>query len=45
MKFAQLTGVKAMIESFPLEKANEAFQSMMQSKVKFRAVIEMNHEK
>ena len=42
MKFAQLTGVKAMIETFPLDKANEAFKHMMENKAKFRVVLVMN---
>jgi len=40
-KFSQLMGVKSMIEVFPLEKAQEAFDHMASSKVKFRSVIQI----
>lgn len=39
--FAQLHDVKCMIEKFPLEKANEAYERMMSGKVRFRAVLVM----
>lgn len=39
LKFSALTGVKARIETFKLEKAEEAFGKMMANKVRFRAVI------
>jgi D-arabinose 1-dehydrogenase-like Zn-dependent alcohol dehydrogenase len=39
LSFSLLTGVRAMIESFPLERATEAFESMMSGKVRFRAVL------
>jgi propanol-preferring alcohol dehydrogenase len=42
LNFAHLSGVKPMIETFPLEKANEAFKHMMDNKVKFRCVLVMN---
>ncbi|MHB1927323.1 MAG: hypothetical protein ACYCRD_08675 [Leptospirillum sp.] len=32
MKFACLTGVGAMVERFSLEKAEEAYQGMIQNK-------------
>jgi propanol-preferring alcohol dehydrogenase len=37
--FSKMTGVKARIETFPLEKAEEAWQRMMANKVRFRAVL------
>lgn len=41
MNFSHLTGIKSMIEVFPLEKANEAFQKMMENKVRFRSVLKI----
>jgi D-arabinose 1-dehydrogenase-like Zn-dependent alcohol dehydrogenase len=39
LKFAAATGVRAMIETFPLERASEAYERMMSGKVRFRAVL------
>ena len=39
LKFSALTGVKARIETFKLENAEDAFGKMMANKVRFRAVI------
>ena len=39
LNFCALTGVRAMIETFPLEKASDAFERMMSNKVRFRAVL------
>ncbi len=39
LKFAAATGVRAMIETFPLERASEAYDRMMSGKVRFRAVL------
>lgn len=39
MRFSALTGVKPRTETFKLEQAEEAFQKMMASKVRFRAVL------
>ena len=39
--FAQLHNINCLIEKFPLEKANEAFEHMMSGKARFRAVITM----
>ena len=39
MNFSALTGVRPRIETFKLEQAEEAFQAMMASKVRFRAVL------
>jgi propanol-preferring alcohol dehydrogenase len=41
MRFAARTGVRPVIEMFPLEKAEEAFGKMMGNKVRFRAVLAM----
>ena len=41
LNFSVLTGVRSMNESFPLEKANEAFERMMSGKARFRAVLTM----
>ncbi len=39
MAFSALTGVRPRIETFGLEKAEEAFQKVMANKVRFRAVL------
>ncbi len=39
LNFCALTGVRAMIETFPLEKAADAFERTMSNKVRFRAVL------
>ncbi|KAL9040130.1 MAG: hypothetical protein Q9180_002102 [Flavoplaca navasiana] len=39
--FARLHNVNCMIEKFPLEKANEAYEHMKDGKARFRAVITM----
>jgi len=41
LRFAELTGVRPMIETYPLEKAAEAYARMMSGKVQFRAVLTM----
>jgi D-arabinose 1-dehydrogenase-like Zn-dependent alcohol dehydrogenase len=41
LNFSALTGVRPMIEKFPLEKAADAYNHMMSGKVKFRAVLTM----
>jgi D-arabinose 1-dehydrogenase-like Zn-dependent alcohol dehydrogenase len=41
LHFAELTGVRAMIETYPLEKAAEAYARMMSGKAEFRVVITM----
>ena len=40
MAFAAQHGVRPMIEKFPLDRAQAAFDAMMSGKVRFRAVIE-----
>jgi D-arabinose 1-dehydrogenase-like Zn-dependent alcohol dehydrogenase len=39
MAFSELTGVRPRIERFELERAEEAFQKVMENKVRFRAVL------
>lgn len=39
MKFCVLTGVRPMIEVFPMEKAGEALARVLSNKVRFRAVL------
>ena len=41
LQFSSLSGVRAMIEKFPMEKANEAFARMMSGKAEFRVVLTM----
>jgi D-arabinose 1-dehydrogenase-like Zn-dependent alcohol dehydrogenase len=41
LRFAAYTGVKAMIEKFPLEKVNEAYTRMTSGKAQFRVVLTM----
>ena len=41
VEFAELHKVKCMVEKFPLDKANDAFDHMMSGKVRFRSVIVM----
>ena len=40
LKFSALSGVKPMVETYPLEKAPEAFDRMMSGKARFRVVIQ-----
>jgi len=42
MEFSALTGVRPMIEKYPLEKAAEAYEQMISGKVRFRVVLTMN---
>jgi D-arabinose 1-dehydrogenase-like Zn-dependent alcohol dehydrogenase len=39
LRFSALTGVEAMIETFPLARAAEAYERMMSGKARFRVVI------
>jgi len=41
LRFSELTGVRPMIETFPLEKAGEAYARMMSGKAQFRVVLTM----
>ncbi len=42
LQFSVLTGVKPMIERYPLEKAADAYERMMSGKARFRVVVTMN---
>lgn len=42
VRFSQLTNVVPQIETFPLEKAQTAYDQMMNSSVRFRAVLRPN---
>jgi len=39
LRFSALTGVRPMIERFPLERASEGFQHMISGKARFRVVL------
>jgi D-arabinose 1-dehydrogenase-like Zn-dependent alcohol dehydrogenase len=39
LRFSALTGVEAMIETYPLTRATEAYERMMSGKARFRVVI------
>jgi D-arabinose 1-dehydrogenase-like Zn-dependent alcohol dehydrogenase len=41
LRFSELTGVRAMIEKYPLEKAGEGYERMMSGKATFRVVLTM----
>ncbi len=41
LRFAELTGVRAMIETLPLEKASEGYARMLSGKAHFRVVLTM----
>ncbi len=41
LRFAELRGVRAMIETYPLDKAAEAYARMMSGKAEFRVVLTM----
>jgi D-arabinose 1-dehydrogenase-like Zn-dependent alcohol dehydrogenase len=41
LNFSELTGVRPMIETYPLEKAGEAYARMLSGKAQFRVVLTM----
>jgi D-arabinose 1-dehydrogenase-like Zn-dependent alcohol dehydrogenase len=41
LRFAAANGVRPMIETFPLERAGEAYERMMSGKVRFRSVLKI----
>jgi D-arabinose 1-dehydrogenase-like Zn-dependent alcohol dehydrogenase len=41
LRFAELTGVRPMIETYPLERAAEAYARMMSGRAQFRVVLTM----
>jgi D-arabinose 1-dehydrogenase-like Zn-dependent alcohol dehydrogenase len=43
MKFAAMTGVRPMTETFPLEQAQEAYDRMISNKARFRVVLTTGH--
>ena len=42
LNFCALTGVRPMVEQFPLEQAGAAYDRMLSGKARFRAVLTMN---
>jgi D-arabinose 1-dehydrogenase-like Zn-dependent alcohol dehydrogenase len=42
LNFSALTGIKPMVETYPLEKAAEAFDRMMSGKARFRVVLDIS---
>ena len=40
LRFSEITGVLPLIETFPLERAPEAYERMMSGKARFRVVLE-----
>jgi D-arabinose 1-dehydrogenase-like Zn-dependent alcohol dehydrogenase len=43
LAFAELSGVRPMIETYPLEEAAEAYARMLSGKAEFRVVLTMSH--
>ncbi|MGA9495379.1 MAG: alcohol dehydrogenase, partial [Terriglobales bacterium] len=41
MQFSALSGVRPMIEKYPLEKAAEAYEQMISGRARFRVVLTM----
>jgi D-arabinose 1-dehydrogenase-like Zn-dependent alcohol dehydrogenase len=41
MRFSTLTGVRPMIEKYPLEKAADGYEQMISGKARFRVVLTM----
>jgi D-arabinose 1-dehydrogenase-like Zn-dependent alcohol dehydrogenase len=41
LRFAELSGVRPMIETYPLERAGEAYARMMSGNAQFRVVLTM----
>ncbi len=41
LRFAELSGVRAKIETYPLEKAGEAHARMMSGDAQFRVVLKV----
>jgi D-arabinose 1-dehydrogenase-like Zn-dependent alcohol dehydrogenase len=39
LRFSVLTGIRPMIETYPLDRADEAYERMMSGKARFRVVI------
>jgi propanol-preferring alcohol dehydrogenase len=43
IRFAVQAGIRPMVEPFPLEKANDAYDCMITGRARFRAVLTMDH--
>jgi len=41
LRFAAATGIRPMVDTFPLARANEAFARMVSGKARFRVVLTM----
>jgi len=41
LRFAELSGVRPMIETYPLERAGEAYARMLSGDAQFRVVLTM----
>jgi D-arabinose 1-dehydrogenase-like Zn-dependent alcohol dehydrogenase len=41
LRFSELTGVRPMIETYPLERAGEAYARMLSGHAQFRVVLTM----
>jgi D-arabinose 1-dehydrogenase-like Zn-dependent alcohol dehydrogenase len=41
LRFSELTGVRPMVETYPLDRAAEAYARMMSGKAQFRVVLTM----
>jgi D-arabinose 1-dehydrogenase-like Zn-dependent alcohol dehydrogenase len=41
LRFAELTGVRLLVETYPLEKAADAYERMLSGKAQFRVVLTM----
>ena len=41
LRFSELTGVRPMIETYPLDRAAEAYARMLSGKAQFRVVLAM----
>ena len=41
LAFSARTGVRSMNETFPLERASEAYERMMSGKARFRVVLKV----
>ena len=41
LRFAAASGVRPMIESFPLDRAADGYNHMMSGKVRFRSVLKI----
>jgi len=44
MSFSATTGVRPRIETFPLEKAGEAYERMMSNRARFRVVLSVTEK-